>query len=109
MSAMLALSDDAKEGPNAWVNRVVELWVIHEPWDKPEDMQWYGKDSGPREKTPGLMRTEVFEAAVQAIDVDDAYLHSINPSDAELLGIGVTREQYKEWVKLFIAIQEVGG
>lgn len=101
MSVMLALSDEAKEGANGWVNRVVELWLIHEPWDKPEDMQWYGKDSGPREKTPGLMRTEAFEAAVQAIDVDDDYIHSINASDAELLEIGVTREQYSEWIKLF--------
>ena len=91
MSVMLALGDEAKEGANGWVNRVVELWLIHEPWDKPEDMQWYGKDSGPREKTPGLMRTEAFEAAVQAIDVDDDYIHSINASDAPACSTWLTK------------------
>ena len=101
---------EPSDKPSTWMHRYVELWLMHEPWKKPEDFHHY--DPTNQTTPPWVIRQDLFDEAVKAMLVtEDDYAqgqrHALDVSDAELREMGRTREDYNEWLKRYTATGKV--
>jgi hypothetical protein len=93
MAIASAIAEVAEEkGMEPYSNRMTEGWLLFQPWIRHDE----------EDETGVNQRIAVYEAYQKELRYDHPEGNTLEPTDLELLEIGVLREQWDE----FLALQE---